>query len=355
LPYVADRQLATARSLEDANPVAAWKHAQSGRRLDPWNPQLLVLEGRLAERNGQPSLAARKYARAASLSQRPWYVALLQARALRAAGEIAASRRVCRRAAAENPGEEIVYEGPCLYQRGGNAWPVVAERVPPGVRGPYALYRDAGCEICSVRPFQGGLEVTVAGGADSLDTAYAAYRLGGSSGLPGRVYTRIVLRRPVGRALSGNVYVLDVHDVKGALVFALYLHAPTGELFFLSPPGALHGGLINLGTRVIVPADGKSARDVEVSALRNQSVIVRVDGVDEIKLGPWGAIVHGVAIHPAAHGLSGGKSGNPRTLRAGILEYGGWTTADPLRLLFSGVTASGRSWPGPTGAGGPRS
>jgi hypothetical protein len=94
---------------------------------------------------------------------------------------------------------------------------------------------------------------------------------------------------------------------------------------------------------------------VEVSALRNQSVIVRVDGVDEIKLGPWGAIVHGVAIHPAAHGLSGGKSGNPRTLRAGILEYGGWTTADPLRLLFSGVTASGRSWPGPTGAGGPRS
>ena len=75
--------------------------------------------------------------------------------------------------------------------------------------------------------------------------------------------------------------------------------------------------------------DGQSHR-VEVSALPNDSVVVRVDGQDRITLA----------------GLSGSTSGNLRFLRVGIDHYDTGTTSEPISFGHSDVGVSTLGWLG---------
>ena len=59
--------------------------------------------------------------------------------------------------------------------------------VPPGFA---SVVTDSGCGGCSVTAITDGLQATIAGAADSSDTAYGVQELGGAGGLTGRVFVR---------------------------------------------------------------------------------------------------------------------------------------------------------------------
>lgn len=120
-PYLSNRQLARAAELQETNAGRSWQYAEQARKLNPWDPAVLSLQGRLAEATGEFRRAAARYRAAADLSQRPWLEHFRQARALRRAGAITASGAACRRAAAENPGEKLLRERHCRPREEGEA------------------------------------------------------------------------------------------------------------------------------------------------------------------------------------------------------------------------------------------
>lgn len=345
-PYLAHRQLDRGRSLEQTDVTGAWDRAQAARKLNPWNPSALELQGRLAESTGAFRLAATRYREAAELSRRPWLAHFNEARALRRAGAPSARRAACLRAAKLNPGEQLLLTGPCSYSRAGNRWPVVPARASRADRRVYgAFFKDEACTRCRVRVVRSQLAASVAGGADSLDSAYAVRDFGGPRGVGGRIFTRDVIRLARGQELKGNLVLLEVRDVRERLVFDVYLRRDR-TIRFHSPEGGLHVDDLNFSTEVEVPNDGVSTRRIEVSALRNDSFFVRVDGEERIRLDHSGAVVAGRPIRPSARGLSGATTGNPRFVRAGIPHYDVWTTFDPVTVYHSGVTVTREAWPG---------
>jgi tetratricopeptide (TPR) repeat protein len=112
-PYLATRHLEEAKALQDVDVAGAWDRAESARLLNPWNPDVLSLQGRLAEAVGRNRLAAERYGAAARLSRRPWLEHYYRARALERAGALDAARAACRRALAGNPADETLATGPC--------------------------------------------------------------------------------------------------------------------------------------------------------------------------------------------------------------------------------------------------
>jgi hypothetical protein len=201
-----------------------------------------------------------------------------------------------------------------------------ASSVPPGFD---SVSTDPGCGGCSVSTTAAGeLQAVVAGAADGVDTAVGIRDFGGSGGLSGRVFTRDVLRLAAGQLLSDNLAVFQVLDAGGGLVYELYLDSSrTIELW--SPPGGLRASSVNLSTGVVVPNDGSSSVRVEVSALANSSLVVRVNDVDKITL----------------TGLSGASSGNQRFLRAGVDHYDGSSTS-PVSIVHGSVGVSQTTWLG---------
>ena len=204
--------------------------------------------------------------------------------------------------------------------------------VPPGFA---SVVTDPGCGGCSVTAITNGLQATIAGAADSSDTAYGVQELGGAGGLTGRVFVRSLLSLAQGQTLSGNLAVLQIRNASGQLVYELYL-ASDRSLRLWSPAGGLRSTAIIASTGVFVPNDGTSSIRVEVSALVNSSVIVRVDGVDRITL----------------TSLSGGTTGNQRFLRAGIDHYDG-SSSQPVAVRHTHVATSQTTWLGPPGGGPP--
>ena len=73
--------------------------------------------------------------------------------------------------------------------------------VPPGFA---SVVTDSGCGGCSVTAITDGLQATIAGAADSSDTAYGVQELGGAGGLTGRVFVRTLLSLAQGQTLSGE-------------------------------------------------------------------------------------------------------------------------------------------------------
>ena len=202
---------------------------------------------------------------------------------------------------------------------------------PGGGTGPYeAFVTDAGCAGCTLAWNDPELQASIAGGADGVDTAYGVDQLGTAAGLAGRVFTRTLLRFPAGQTVQNNLAVLQLRDTTDALVYEIYVSRTDRTVRLYSPAGGLRSTAINLSTGVVVPNDGTSSVRVEVSALRNSSVIVRVDGVDKITL----------------TGLAGATSGNPRFLRAGIDHYDGTATAQPKTVFHAHVGASATDWLG---------
>jgi hypothetical protein len=105
----------SAQALADARDLGAGasQRLDVARTLDPWSADAAAQSGRLAESRRAFREAARRYAEAASLSQRPWLQHFREARALASAGDRAGRAAACRRAFRENPGEPALHAGPC--------------------------------------------------------------------------------------------------------------------------------------------------------------------------------------------------------------------------------------------------
>ena len=192
---------------------------------------------------------------------------------------------------------------------------------------------SSGCSGCALVWSDPELRATIAGAGANVDTAYATDELGAATGLSGRVFTRSVVRLEPGQTLAGQLYAFVLKDVDGEVVYELFVNQ-NRVLRLQSPAGGLGATAINQSTGVTVPNDGTPVR-VEVSALRNESVVVRVDGVQKLNL----------------TGLSGATTGNPRSLLVGIEEYAG-TSTQPVTIYHAHVGASTTDWLGaPVAAG----
>ncbi len=201
--------------------------------------------------------------------------------------------------------------------------------VPPGFE---STVTDTGCGGCVVSTTAAGeLQATVPGAADNADTAVGLHDFGGSSGQAGRVYSRDVIRLPAGQTLSNNLAIFQLLDTNGALVYELYLDS-SRTIWLWSPSGGLRSTAINASTGFTVPNDGTTNTRIEVSALANNSLIVRVNDTDKITL----------------TNLSGATSTNQRSLRAGIDHYDG-TSTNPATITHSAVATSQTTWLGPPG------
>ena len=112
-PYLASRQVDTARKLQATNPEAAWSHAATAAKLDPWSEEARAAQASIAESVGKFSLAARKYHDAAAFAQQPWVDFYSEALAWQRAGSTPRRLLACRAARAENPLEPLLSRDRC--------------------------------------------------------------------------------------------------------------------------------------------------------------------------------------------------------------------------------------------------
>jgi hypothetical protein len=112
-PALASFELERAREAGPARFASAWSHVTRARSFDRWDPAVVSYEGFLAESDGKLRLAASLYRRAATLSQQPWADQYREARALKSAGLVKASRAVCLRAINSDPLEHSLRTGVC--------------------------------------------------------------------------------------------------------------------------------------------------------------------------------------------------------------------------------------------------
>ena len=202
-----------------------------------------------------------------------------------------------------------------------------ADGVPPGFD---SVVTDAGCTGCTVTTLaDGSFRAAVAGGTTDNDSAYAQLDFGGNTGLLGKTYVRTVVQLENGKSPSANLAILQERDVSGNLIYELYI-APDRTLRIYSPSGGISELGENSTTGVVVPNDGTTAVRVEVAALANSSMVVRVNGVDKLTFDP----------------LARATTGNPRFLRVGIDHYGAPATNDPISVVHASVAVTQAGWPG---------
>src|SRR5581483_9838502 len=316
-PYLSQRQVASARTLQTRDAAAAQRRAREAARIDPWNASAHFLQGRLAEAAGQPRAAADDYRAAARYSRQPWVDYFNEARALRAAGAPAAAWQACVRAAHANPAEKLVLTGPCGYDVAGNDWPPVAAAAPAAG---LVFRKDLGCARCVVGRAGAGVEASVPGGPDSSDTAYAVRTIVPDARGRNGVVVSGTLRLGTGDRLSGYLDVLEVRDAAGRAIFSFFIH-PDGTLNVYSPTGGLQADPFSGETDVHVPGD-RPLR-FRVAARAGDAIELTVDGRREL----------------AARLGAGATSSVPRTLRAGIVWYDSLRTHDVVHAVVA-ATAS---------------
>jgi hypothetical protein len=112
-PALASFELSRSRDDGPERFAASWSHVSRALDFDRWDPEAVSYQGSLAEANADYRLAASLYEKAATLSQQPWVEHYRQARALRSAGLVAASRAVCRAIVAEDPLDRSLRGGVC--------------------------------------------------------------------------------------------------------------------------------------------------------------------------------------------------------------------------------------------------
>jgi Polysaccharide lyase len=201
----------------------------------------------------------------------------------------------------------------------------------PSVTG----FSNITCSGCSLTVNGSSLYADIKGGRDGLDTAYGLKDFGGTAGWSSRSYVRDSIRLGAGEQLGANLSVFQVRDVNNALIYELYL-GPDRTLRLWSPAGGLRSAGINANSGVAIANDSTTFRRVEVSALRNDSIVVRIDGVDRITL----------------TGLSGAATGNARYLRAGIDHYDTAGTTDGVGVFHNSIGITTTGWLGDRGATG---
>lgn len=193
--------------------------------------------------------------------------------------------------------------------------------VPVPVPAPYtSLSVSTGCS-CSATASGTELKAQITGatGAQALGIRTFA------TALAGRTYSRDVLRLPAGQAVSANLAVFQVLDGSGRLVYELYVAAADRTVRVWSPAGGLTSGSINASTGIAVPSDGTAVK-VEVSALRNSSLVVRVNGTQLVSLS----------------GFSGASTSDAVRYEAGIDHYD--ATASTALVAYhssTGLTTAG--------------
>ena len=198
---------------------------------------------------------------------------------------------------------------------------------------------DAGCGACVVQVTGTELRGTHGGAGDTVDTAYGRLDFGGAAGWDGRLWVRSLVRIPNAQTHTNNLSILHLRSTTDALIFELVLNA-NRQLVFSSPAGGLRSTAIAATTITtpVFPNNGTTKTRVEVSALRNNSVIVRIDGVDRLTL----------------TGLTGATSTNPRYLRVGIDNQTGTQTGSKT-IYHDQIGVSSRGWLGERTVAGPSS
>jgi hypothetical protein len=194
-----------------------------------------------------------------------------------------------------------------------------------------SLVSDSGCDDCTVTPASGGgFIATVGAGVDQLDTAYALRDFGGVAGAAGRRVADASLLISSNSPPLANLALMQVRDVNDALVWELYV-SPDQTLHLWSPAGGLDANAINATTSTKIPIanDQDPPRfatplQVEVSALANDSVVVKVGGVTAINLS----------------GLGSATTGRQRYLRAGIDHYDSTSAFETMGIYFRDVSVA---------------
>lgn len=198
-----------------------------------------------------------------------------------------------------------------------------AASVPTGFD---SVTTDPGCTVTAVTD---GLEASIPGGDDTADTAYGVIDFGGSAGVSARTFTRTILLLASGQTLAGNLSVFQVRDVSGNLLYEVYL-TPGRAVSLYLPSGGLVGAGGIIESTAVVPNDGTTTATVEVSALTNSSIVVRVNGTDVI----------------SESGLAGGTGGAQRYLIAGVDHYDSSLSSDPVTVTHTSVAETTTDWLG---------
>lgn len=102
-----------ARQQADRSVPEALATLDTARRWSPWDPDVLLLQGRLVAHEGAFARAARIYARTAALSRQPWMPWFAEAAVLWKAGLREESADACRRTYAANPLDPIYWHSIC--------------------------------------------------------------------------------------------------------------------------------------------------------------------------------------------------------------------------------------------------
>jgi hypothetical protein len=204
----------------------------------------------------------------------------------------------------------------------------VANPLPNDVYNSFVT--DATCSFCAASFVGPELEARIQGGRDDLDTAYGLRDFGGPGGFAGRVWIRDVIRLAAGQSVLANLTVFQVRDVNDQLVYEVFVRAIDRSIRITSPAGGLRATAYTASTGIVLPNNGTTSRRVEVSALANGSIEVRVDGVTRI----------------TASGFVGATTGAQRYLRAGIDRYNGGSTSQQVRVYHRGVNVSEFGWLG---------
>jgi Domain of unknown function (DUF4082)/Malectin domain/Bacterial Ig-like domain len=221
------------------------------------------------------------------------------------------------------------YAAFALDEVGNAAVPARTSVATPPTNDVYTTsFTDSGCFTCTTTIVGNELEARIFGGADNRDTAYRQRDFAGAGGWGGRVWARAVVRLPDFQSIPSNLYILQARDAAN-VVWELYARSDR-SLRLRSPAGGLRSTAIDASTGVTVPFSGGVGQRLEVSALRNDSVEVRVDGTTRLTLG----------------GLAGATTGNPRYLRAGIDRMDG-SSSTTVRVYYRGVSISQVDWLGP--------
>jgi tetratricopeptide (TPR) repeat protein len=323
LPYLADRRVERARGLLAHGGAGAWSQLEAARRVDPWSPEALSLEGLVAENAGSFALAADRFEVAAANSERPWTELFNLARTFARAGDFGNARVACERAVAANPAEPSLYGGPCAYDVAGNRWPVAeAGGVEVPVGEPFTeLYVDKGCNGCALRFSGSELIAETAGQPDAQDSAYAVLEIPpGKQGDGLRIHD--IVRLPAEQRIESPVVVLQLLDGARRIILELFVTGRDGTLAVYSPPLGLRRQAFNRSTGVVLEPSG-APRRVEI-ALLGDVLNVNIDGTDRLRL----------------EDLRGAVRSEPALLRVGIVGRLGWTPNRPLRVGHQGVLAA---------------
>jgi RHS repeat-associated protein len=185
---------------------------------------------------------------------------------------------------------------------------------------------DTSCATCTVTVANNVTTATVAQGADTSDTAYARRDFGGTAGWDGMVYLRTNISVPNGQAMSGDLFITELRDTQDRLALTVWLRTQDSTIRIDSPAGGLRGTAIAANTTIAVPNTGVSRR-LEIAALRNNSLTVRVDGTQRVSM----------------TGFTGATTSNPRYLNAGIITRAGTNTAAKT-VIQSNIGATTSGW-----------